>query len=65
MASAAKVVSVHRLKIEPELKQFVDECLVPLLVGDALKELAAEKSLAPTRPRVIKSTRSLSSAPRR
>ena len=65
MSSAAKVVSVRRSEIEPELKQFVDECLVPLLVGDALKELAAEKPLAPTRPRVIKSARPLSSAPRR
>lgn len=65
MANTAKVVSVRRSEIEPELKQFVDECLVPLLIGDALKELAAEKSLAPTRPRVIKSARPLSSAPRR
>lgn len=50
--------------IEPELKQFLDECLVPLLVREALKELKAEKALAPARPKVLQTARPLSSAPK-
>ena len=30
------------VSIEPELKQFIDDCLVPMLVRDALKDLAAK-----------------------
>ncbi len=45
MASAPKLVKVAPA-IEPELKGFIDEVLVPALVRSALNDLAAEKALA-------------------
>ncbi|MGB6876115.1 MAG: hypothetical protein WBD87_08775 [Candidatus Acidiferrales bacterium] len=42
-----KVVQIERVRpgaisIEPDLKEFIDECLVSMLVRDALKDLAAK-----------------------
>jgi hypothetical protein len=48
MASAAKLRIARCPAIEPELKQFLDECLIPMLVRDALRDLAAEKQVAPS-----------------
>lgn len=45
MASASKLVKMAPA-IELELKAFIDEVLVPMLVRDALNDLAAQKSLA-------------------
>lgn len=41
MASAAKPVKAAPA-IEHELKEFLDEVLIPMLVRDALKDLASE-----------------------
>lgn len=46
MASAPKFGTARHLAIEPELKQFLDECLIPMLVRDAVRDLAAEKQVA-------------------
>jgi hypothetical protein len=35
-----------RPAIKPELKEFIDECVVPLLVREYLAQMAADKSLA-------------------
>jgi hypothetical protein len=45
MASAAKLVEMKPV-IEPELKEFLDSVLIPMLVRDALSDLAKEKTLA-------------------
>jgi hypothetical protein len=36
-----------RPAIKPELKEFIDECVVPLLVREYLAQMAADKLLAP------------------
>jgi hypothetical protein len=41
--------------IDPDVKDFVDALLVPLLVRAALDDLAEEKQLAQSRPVVAKS----------
>ena len=41
--------------IEPELKAFVDELLVPMLVRDAMRDLTEEKRLASGKIAVAKS----------
>jgi len=46
MARGAKVVKFPGPAIEPDLKEFIDECLVPMLVRDALKDAANEIHLA-------------------
>lgn len=61
MASAAKIVKMREAHkaapdLEPELKEFIDECLVPLLVRDALKTIAQEKPVAQARSIVAHST---------
>lgn len=33
--------------IEPDLREFIDEVLVPMLVRDALKDIRTETELAP------------------
>jgi hypothetical protein len=35
--------------IDPDLKAFIDDLLVPMLVRDALKDIATENFLAPER----------------
>lgn len=44
MASVVKFEK--RPTLTPELREFIDGCLVPILVRDALAELAREKSIA-------------------
>jgi len=46
MARGAKIVKFPGPAIEPDLKEFIDECLVPMLVRDALKDAASEIQLA-------------------
>ena len=41
MASAAKLVRM-KPAIEPELKAFLDDVLIPMLVRDAMKDIASE-----------------------
>lgn len=55
MPSTAKLVKMS-LAIEPELKAFLDEVLIPMLVRDALKDLAAESALASGKPSVAHSS---------
>jgi hypothetical protein len=45
MASATKLIKM-RPAIEPELKQFLDECLIPMLVRDGLRDLSTENQVA-------------------
>ena len=42
----AKILQLGRMdpQIEPELKEFIDTCLVPVLVRSALKEIQAVES---------------------
>ena len=47
MATAAKLVTMRRQGIDPALKAFIDECVVPLLVREYLSQMAADKLLAP------------------
>lgn len=44
--------------IEPDLREFIDDVLVPMLVRDALREIREENRLASTRAAVAKSPRS-------
>lgn len=41
----AKIVQLGKahLTIEPDLKEFIDACLVPVLVRNALKEIQSAK----------------------
>ena len=57
MATAPKIVKMRRA-IEPELKAFLDEILVPMLVRDALGDIAAEKILVLQKPSLEFSTAS-------
>jgi hypothetical protein len=41
--------------IDPDVKEFVDMLLVPILVRAALDDLAEEKQLAQSRPAIAKS----------
>jgi hypothetical protein len=59
MAPKNKLVPLPRLEIEPELREFIDELLVPLLLQDALRELARENQLARARANDGKSARTL------
>jgi len=45
MATAAKLVTMKPV-IEPELKSFLDEVLIPMLVADAVRDLKIENALA-------------------
>jgi hypothetical protein len=47
-----------RTAIEPGLKAFIDDLLVPMLVRDAMRDLRAENRLAPEKLAVAKSQRS-------
>jgi hypothetical protein len=44
--SSAKLVKMPGPKIDPDLKEFIDEILVPTLVRDALKKLSTENHIA-------------------
>jgi len=46
MRADRKLAIFEAPKIEPDLKEFIDEVLVPMLVRDALRELSAENHLA-------------------
>jgi hypothetical protein len=35
-------VKSKRARVEPELKKFMDECVIPILVREALKEIFLE-----------------------
>lgn len=47
MAALPKLAMMPGPAIDPELKEFIDECLVPMLVRDALAELRNEIHIAP------------------
>jgi hypothetical protein len=47
MASAAKLATIRRPGIDPALKDFIDVCVVPMLVREYLSEIAAANLLAP------------------
>jgi hypothetical protein len=47
--------AVSSIRIEPELREFIDEVLVPMLVRDALREICDENRVAPGRPVVAES----------
>jgi len=49
MLPQKKPVALQRCEIEPELREFIDTVLVPMLVRDALRELSSENNLAPSR----------------
>jgi hypothetical protein len=54
-AAHANVISFAKRKpvpIEPELKKFLDECVIPMLIREALAEIPLESE----RPRVPHST---------
>jgi hypothetical protein len=46
MASTSKLATIPRPVIEPELKEFIDKCLVPILVREALAEFQQENDIA-------------------
>jgi hypothetical protein len=50
MATATKLVKMPSPRIDPALKEFIDEILVPILVRDALKELLSENQIASLKP---------------
>jgi hypothetical protein len=47
MASTAKLAMVRAPQIDPTLKAFIDECVVPLMVRKFMSQVAADKPLAP------------------
>lgn len=58
MTASKKLVRFPSAEIEPELREFVDEVLVPILVRDALRDLAEEIRLASAGLAVANSPRS-------
>jgi hypothetical protein len=46
MPARTKLATIPLSAIEPELKEFIDDVLVPMLVRDAVRELSAEIQLA-------------------
>ena len=59
MPAPRKLVALPRPEIAPELREFIDAVLVPILVRDALRELSTENQLAPARANDRKSARAL------
>jgi hypothetical protein len=55
MSATNKVAPIRPPSISPDLKSFLDEVLVPMLVRDALKEMASENILSPAALRVVDS----------
>ena len=55
MATASKVVSIVGPAIEPDLKEFIDEVLVPMLVRDAVQEIKNQIHIAPATMTVAQS----------
>lgn len=60
MSAQKKLVLVPGPAIEPDLKAFIDQVLVPMLVADALKELSDEIRLAPASHAVAQSSPTVS-----
>lgn len=58
MFTNKKLASIPGSEIEPELREFIDEVLMPMLVRDALREIAEENRLAPALIAVAQSPRS-------
>jgi len=58
MSSSKKLIALPCPELEPELREFIDDVLVPMLVRDALKELAPEIPLASVSAEVRESPRS-------
>jgi hypothetical protein len=58
MSSSKKLVALPCPELEPELRVFIDEVLLPMLVRDALNDMSAENQLAPPLSVVRKSPRS-------
>lgn len=58
MLNSKKLAALQRAEIEPELREFIDDVLVPMLVRDALREIQEEKRLASTLTPVAESPRS-------
>jgi hypothetical protein len=58
MSSQKNVGAFPSPAIEPELREFIDELLVPMLVQAALRDIAEENRLASTAPAVANSPRS-------
>ena len=58
MAAKTNLVALPRPEIEPELREFIDQVLVPILVRDALQKLSVENQLAPVLSIEGKSARS-------
>jgi hypothetical protein len=46
MASASKLATMPSPAIEPNLKEFIDKCLVPILIREALAEFQQENHVA-------------------
>jgi hypothetical protein len=46
MPAQTKLAVLPRPEIEPDLREFIDQVLVPILVRDALQKLSAENLLA-------------------
>jgi hypothetical protein len=47
MTSTSKPTTIPGPTIEPELREFIDKCLVPILVREALTEFQQENHVAP------------------
>jgi hypothetical protein len=59
MAKTSKLATMPGPAIEPELKEFIDKCLVPILVREALTELQQENHVAPDVKPVAQSCRQI------
>lgn len=59
MASTSKLPTMLTPAMEPELKEFIDKCLVPLLVREALAEFQQANHIAPDANPVAQSRRKL------
>jgi hypothetical protein len=58
MPTIKKLAVLPRPEIEAELREFIDDVLVPMLVADALREIQEENRLAPALAAVAQSPRS-------
>jgi hypothetical protein len=57
MSVSKKSAALSCVPIEPELREFIDDVLVPMLVRDALRQIAEENRLASTQAVVAQSPR--------
>jgi hypothetical protein len=58
MSAPKKLAAFPPAPIEPDLREFIDSCLVPVLVRAALADLESENRLASPALAVAKSPRS-------